>query len=335
MIIISQLFLSLAKHQEKFHIKFMGNKYNTTPYLMELSQLKSDKMITFSDMVSVAPFTRVAVPSLLSVSLSKDYTSKIGSTPSIYKILKETAIDTTFISAELTKGFHDVLATSIIADNKNIINISERYDEALVEKFNQSLLQKDQQLITFHLRGSHNKYKSRYPKSRQCFTPNIPEANYLNSIRYTDYVLSKIMNIVNKSSKQIILIYLPDHGEYVNDNGDGIYGHGFKDLTYNEISIPLIFLFNDKFISEHKKIISTLKRHKNKAISQDNISHTILGLMGVQSPTFYNITYDLSSEKLKEHKRFIIDRNLNIESIESIDFIKANYPDIDITNVCD
>ncbi|WP_420885688.1 sulfatase-like hydrolase/transferase [Candidatus Reidiella endopervernicosa] len=50
------------------------------------------------------------------------------------------------------------------------------------------------------------------------------------------------------SDKPYVVIYLSDHGEYVNDEGDQIYGHGFKAISRGEIDIPLVFLFNDEYL---------------------------------------------------------------------------------------
>jgi heptose-I-phosphate ethanolaminephosphotransferase len=235
----------IGETSRRSSLNIYGSKYNTTPYMTNLATNYPENITFFPDMVSIAPFTRVAVPSLLSFSNASHY-NKVSVTPSIFKILKPTDIETTFVTIRNKNSFHESLLNEIIKDNRNITNLDKKYDGDLLPDLYKYIDNNSdkKKLITFHLTGSHYIYKKRYPIEFNCFEPDIFEANYLSSLRYTDFVLSKIIKYIEKNSKPYVLIYISDHGEYANDNGDEIYGHGFKKLTKNEIEIPLVFVYN-------------------------------------------------------------------------------------------
>ena len=106
---------------------------------------------------------------------------------------------------------------------------SHEYDMELLEDY---LTMSDTtatypQLVIFHFIGVHADFNYRYPKSQTSFTPdhyNRPDlsdeekmtlADYDNAILYNDKVVDAI--IKNFSSKNAIVIYVPDHGELVYD----------------------------------------------------------------------------------------------------------------------
>ncbi len=326
------IILVIGEADRKSSWGIYGNPYNTTPYLSNLVKNKSNRIVFFSDMLTAAAFTRVAVPSLLSVSNAINY-DKIPVTPSVYKILKKTSINTVFITRRNINSFQNNLVTIIMRDNKVFEAVNDKYDGDLLPLVYKQLNKNEKNLITVHLSGSHYKYDTRYPKEHTCFEPKKPESNYLSSVRYTNFVLSKIIEKMKTLNRPYVLIYLPDHGEYVNDNGDHLYGHGFKALTRNEIEIPLVFIFNDKFIKEKMDLIKQVDQYKHKKISLDNISHSLLGILGVEDLSYDN-TYDLSSKKFIEHPRIIIDRNLNIHDANKINFISSSNNEKGIKDIC-
>ena len=297
-------------------------KYDSTPFLNSLSSNFPEKIIYFKDMISVAPFTRVAVPSLLSMSTANDI-GELYNFPSIYKMANAVNINTVFISKIKKRDFNDTLVNAFSSENKKIISIDKKYDGDLIEPLFLSMDNTlDSMLVTLHLSGSHYEYKDRYPPQMKCFEPDTPEANYLDSIRYTDYVLSRIEKHLNTLDKPFVIIYTSDHGEYVNEEGDNIYGHGFKDISINEIDVPLIFIFNNAFLNKYDHKATILKENSHKPASLDNISHTVVGLLGIKDSIYYDKRLDLSSDSLNNGSRFIIDRNMNIQTFEEFKFKK-------------
>jgi heptose-I-phosphate ethanolaminephosphotransferase len=114
------------------------------------------------------------------------------------------------------------------------------------------------------------------------------------------------------------VLYASDHGENLNDYGDGNFGHGTRGFTRFEFEIPFIIFFNDPFIRTFPEQVKLLRQKKDVPVNQDSISHTLLGLAGIRDKNYYRPDHDLSSDKFKTHKRLIIDENMNIYEYDAL-----------------
>ena len=305
-----------------------NSKLETSDELIKYLASRPNSTLIFSDALSVAPFTRVAVPSMLSVSSAQNY-GEIGSSPSLYKIVNRSKEGRThFIGKRNPKLFHEQLISSFIDENSLIYNVKSNFDNALFDQAT-TIQNTDfsSSLMTIHLSGSHYKYKERYPKTEDCISPSIPEAAYLNSIRYTDKLLTDFYINLDRLKKPIVTIYISDHGEYVNDNLDSIFGHGYSQVTKNEIEIPMLFTFNKTALNSilYRNMFIELSKNTSKKVSLDNISHTVLGLMGVSSNSYYKSHFDLSSPNFLETDRHLINRDMNIKKVKELSFSTVNH----------
>ncbi len=317
------LILIIGEASRKYSYSLYGYKKETNPRL----QKDRKNMILFTQAYTVAPYTRVSVPSLLSTSSIKEF-SQIYNYPTLVRIFNALNIQTTVLSNQTINLDSDVFISAIFkeADRKFFLQKLNNgyfdkilYDEQLLPELRKSMIVDidKNRFIIMHLIGSHYKYENRYPKERTFFLSDTIKDHYDNSVRYTDFVLSKIKKMIQKSDQPYAVLYLSDHGEYLNEFNDGIYGHGVKEISYFELEIPFIFFYNDKFKLFHKKEIENLMKHKNKKISLDNVSHTILGLSGIY-PKSYDNRLDLSSDRFQEQPRSIIMHNMEVKSIDQI-----------------
>ena len=161
-------------------------------------------------------------------------------------------------------------------------------------------------LIVLHQMGNHGPaYYKRYPKSFEIFTPTCKtnELNecskeeignaYDNAILYTDYFLSKVISLLKQNSNRFetAMLYIGDHGESLGENRIYLHGLPYWMAPESQKHIPAIFWFGDGF-----KIDRNLLRNKTaKGYSQDNLFHTVLGLMEVNT-TVYNKNMDIINE---------------------------------------
>jgi glucan phosphoethanolaminetransferase (alkaline phosphatase superfamily) len=181
------------------------------------------------------------------------------------------------------------------------------YDEELIP-FLTKALQNNNQFITLHTYGSHFKFYQRYPKEFALFKPECKNKgknknilnecskkslinSYDNSIIYTDNFLSKIIKIIKDSNT--ILFFVADHGVALGEKGS-LY-NGSSDLLKTKIhQVPIMIYMTDSVLknSFYKKKFLAAKKKQNKIMSHDNIFHSLLGCIGINSD--------------------IIDQNLNI-----------------------
>jgi len=151
-------------------------------------------------------------------------------------------------------------------------------------------------LIVLHQRGNHGPaYFRRYPQEFEEFTPvcktnQLEECQpeeivnaYDNAILYTDYFLTKTINLLkqNNDAFQTTLIYMSDHGESLGEKG--LYLHGLPYFMAPEAQkhVGALMWFGKSSINTKK-----LKQVANNPFSHDNLFHTLLGLMQIETSVY-------------------------------------------------
>lgn len=157
-------------------------------------------------------------------------------------------------------------------------------------------------VIVLHMMGSHGPlYYKRYPASFEAFSPSC-ESNqfsrcsaqqvlnaYDNTIRYTDHVLEKLVSIlrtVDRSGTATAMFFVSDHGESLGENG--LYLHGLPYAIAPEVQkkVPMLLWLSPKLQASSRIEIDCLARKKSQPLSHDNVFHSMLGLMDVQSDVY-------------------------------------------------
>lgn len=73
---------------------------------------------------------------------------------------------------------------------------------------------------------------------------------YDNSIRYTDYFLHHLIQILDSTNHTTALYYSPDHGEDLLDDDRKRFLHASPHPTYYQLHIPLFLWFSDQYRQE-------------------------------------------------------------------------------------
>ena len=327
----STVILVIGESARRDKLGIYGSSLDTTPFLDRFAREQPDQLLLFTNAVSASACTRVSVPSLLSVCAARDY-GVIAEHPSILKIMKSAGLETVLISNQFKRGFDSDFISAFMNDATRKTYLmdtasSNVFDEALVPPLIEELKRSScgSKLIIVHLAGSHYSYKERYPASQAFFKPASLENQYFNTIRYTDSIIGKINEAVMKADRPIIMLYASDHGEYLNDYGDGYYDHGNRNyLTKFEIIIPFLFTYNGSFLKERSSEIASMRKRTELKVSHDNISHTLLGLMGIFDAE-YQPQFDLSSEDFVAASRFVVESSNKVTPLEKVHFDQTKY----------
>ena len=311
--------LVIGETARKQSMSIYGYSKETTPELENAINSNPKKSAIFNA-TSSGISTLISVPLMISTANVENY-NELNTTPTLIHVFNSLKYSTTLISNQETTGRNNDTITLMMRQIKNHFYISgnavkRKYDIELIKPL-EKIINKpvDKKFIIVHLMGSHYKYEQRYPQEFAIFD-NDRIGTYDDSIRYTDFVLGKIINVIEKSNKPIAMIYTSDHGENLNDNGDGNYLHAVKEMTKYEIEVPFFIIFNDKFYHLKTKKVERLISRRGYSVSHDNISHTLLGLAGVYDSNVYRSDYDLSSEEFKLYDRKAINRRLEIVDVD-------------------
>lgn len=270
---------------------FSLNGYDraTTPNLEAMSNV-----ISFKKAYSSATLTEKALPLLLSraTPLNMDIAFREKTLPELFQEsgfwvswIGNQSFNNPYIVRLAEKSDYSYLST-VDFDS------SDRYDGLLLPIFD-DVLNKDNNktFVVIHTLGSHFRYNYRYPENFGKFSPGIPDNfsygdigmdkkeqfinSYDNTILYTDYVISEIIRSVKKQNCVSAVVYISDHGENLYDGDSDKFLHGSEIASREELHVPLIIWFSDKYIEGNKKIYSNILKNCGSVVSTDNIFYTV------------------------------------------------------------
>ena len=104
-----------------------------------------------------------------------------------------------------------------------------------------------------------------------------------------------------------MVIYVSDHGENLNDSGDGNLSHGAKGITIFEIDIPMVLYFNEAFSQTMPSVTERLRRTSTIIGHHDMIAQTFLGVVGLKDKAIYQSEMDLCSPQFTGGPLFFAD----------------------------
>lgn len=164
-------------------------------------------------------------------------------------------------------------------------------------------------LIVLHMMGSHGPtYFKRYPDKFKHFLPACDTANlqncsqeqivntYNNTILYTDYVISSVINILNRQPQlQSGMLYASDHGESLGENNLYLHGLPYAIAPDEQKKIPMIMWLSPDLQKALRLNRSCLnEKAATQSFSHDNYFHTVLRMLFIDT-TAYDRQLDIFS----------------------------------------
>ena len=295
-----KIILIIGESARAMNFGINGYKKETTPQIKKIKNL-----ISFKDVSPCANLTSQAVSCMLSEKTEKDFFATQNNSESIIKLFENLSFKTAWFSTQKAVGDNNSLlfigtqAQKYIFKNTIAKNIGGKpiYDEYLLNYLSTEITDKKDQFIILHTEGSHFLFDERYPENFKIFTPTCAYKNpdkcdrqsilnsYDNSILYTDYFISKVINELK--NKNAILFYISDHGQFLGE--DGIYYHGnfgsHKSLVHK---VPMLLWMSDSVLQNryYKNKFSKALAKKNKKLSHDNLFDSLLDCSGIDSKFF-------------------------------------------------
>ncbi|EKE82072.1 phosphoethanolamine transferase [Idiomarina xiamenensis] len=258
----------------------------------------------FSQVSACGTATAVSVPCMFSRLKHDDYNARVAqSQENVLDIIHRAGVEVLWLDNNSScKGVCERVAQMTIdTDAKQALCDGEFcFDEVLLKPLSEQLSRADAnqpQLIVLHLIGSHGPtYYRRYPQAQQQFMPDCPRSDiqncsaqqllnsYDNTLVYTDYVLSKIIELLQQSERQQVnLLYLSDHGESLGENGLYLHGFPYQLAPSQQTHVPLIYWSKQLTNSAYSECID---KQLARPLSHDNLYDTLLGMTGVKSRTY-------------------------------------------------
>jgi lipid A ethanolaminephosphotransferase len=275
-----------------------GYERNTNPNLTQ------ESVISFTNMRACGTNTALSLPCMFSMLSRDDYTHGKGKNMSnVLDIIKHAGVEVIWRENNTgAKGIADRIDyIDFSSPNVNTVCDIECRDEGMLNGLEALIeAQPDKDiLIVLHTMGSHGPaYYKRYPQAFEMFTPTCQtnqlnecsdvEINnaYDNSIIYTDYFLSKVITLLKNNSNKhpSAMLYVSDHGESLGENGIYLHGLPYTIAPSEQIQVPAILWLSEAISKAYD--LRSIKEKSSALLSHDNLSHTLLGLMGVETEVY-------------------------------------------------
>ncbi|PYC18821.1 phosphoethanolamine transferase [Pseudomonas jessenii] len=296
---LTVLVVGESARAENFGI--LGYDRDTTPQLD-----KEAGLIAFTDVHSCGTETAVSVPCMFSNMGRKDYdASKAKNEEGLLDVLKRAGIDVIWRDNQSgCKGTCDRVTLQDVSNLKDpaLCANSECRDEILLQGLQSFIdhLDKDTVLV-LHQMGSHGpEYFKRYPKEYEHFTP-VCESNalnncsresivngYDNTLVYTDHVLSSLIDVLRSNQDKVdtAMLYLSDHGESLGEYNLFLHGTPYMLAPEQQKHVAMLAWFSDSYQKAYSVDTHCLQMSRDKPLSQDNLFHSMLGLLEVKSKVY-------------------------------------------------
>jgi len=302
---LTVLVVGESARAENFGI--LGYNRDTTPQLD-----KEAGLIAFTDVHSCGTETAVSVPCMFSNMGRKNYdASKAKNEEGLLDVLKRAGLEVIWRDNQSgCKGTCDRVTLQDVSNLKDpsLCANSECRDEILLQGLQHFIdtLDKDTVLV-LHQMGSHGpEYFKRYPKEYEHFTP-VCESNalnncsresivngYDNTLVYTDHVLSMLIDLLraNQDKVDTAMLYLSDHGESLGEYNLFLHGTPYMLAPEQQKHVAMLAWFSDSYQKSFAVDTHCLQMSRDKPLSQDNLFHSMLGLLEVNSKV-YNQELDM------------------------------------------
>jgi heptose-I-phosphate ethanolaminephosphotransferase len=313
------LIVSTSKDKPKTVILVIGESetrtemsvYNNLKQIENTPWLSSNKnnsnVIIFSNIYACATQT---VPVLEKALTEANFYNhiKFNEAVSIIDIAKKSGYKTYWFSNQGTIGAADSSVT-LIAETANVSKWTkqeiskQQYDEALLKYFDDVDASKDN-FIVFHIMGSHDDYHNRYPKQFQKWSDKgemDSQADYDNTVLYTDYILSTIYEYAKTNLNLDVMIYFSDHGV------DPTRRRQPDETGFKSVRIPFFIYLSDSYKERHDEVYDTLRTNENIYATNDLAYNLMCELLGAES-NHCDTTYSIASKEFKLQREDLLTR---------------------------
>lgn len=293
------LVLAVGETARSANFSLNGYSRNTNP------ELEKRNVISFSNVSSCGTATAVSLPCMfLDVGRDKYKDGLAKSRKGLLDVLQRAGISIMWADNNSgCKGVCDRVPNHKATQHADaqLCSSDECKDGVLLSEMEDFIKrQEGDAVLVLHYKGSHGPaYYKRYPPQFKKFGP-VCETNeldkckqqevinaYDNSILYTDYVTAGLIDILAANNKfDTALMYVSDHGESLGEAGLYLHGLPYAMAPDEQTKVPLVLWMSDSLAKSERLNLGCLKAQTSSPLSHDNLFHTVLGMMNVQTSSY-------------------------------------------------
>ena len=265
-----------------------GYGRETNPLLSQ-----EEGLVVFRDVLTQSNTTHKSVPLILS-SVATDEHDELYRRKGLPALFNEAGFDTWFISNQSRQG---AMIDHLAHDAKHLIYIrSPRHDTQLLDEMRKAIEKSTSRKLFFilHCYGSHFSYHQRYPREFAYFQPDNDVAiakqhrpmlvnAYDNSVRYTDYVLSKIIDYLGSlENTSSALLYCADHGEDLIDDHRERFLHASPTTTAYQLYVASLAWFSESYRERFPEKIAAAEANTTAPATTHALFHTMADMASIR-----------------------------------------------------
>ena len=265
-----------------------GYGRETNPLLSQ-----EEGLVVFRDVLTQSNTTHKSVPLILS-SVATDEHGELYRRKGLPALFNEAGFDTWFISNQSRQG---AMIDHLAHDAKHLIYIrSPRHDTQLLDEMRKAIEKSTSRKLFFilHCYGSHFSYHQRYPREFAYFQPDNDVAiakqhrpmlvnAYDNSVRYTDYVLSKIIDYLGSlENTSSALLYCADHGEDLIDDHRERFLHASPTTTAYQLYVASLAWFSESYRERFPEKVAAAEANATAPATTHALFHTIADMASIR-----------------------------------------------------
>jgi lipid A ethanolaminephosphotransferase len=277
-----------------------GYARNTNPLLSKLD------VINFSHATSCGTSTEVSLPCMFSSFGRANYDEeKILSHESVLHVLARAGFKVLWRDNQSgCKGVCEGLAVDQLdkAGIEALCAEGQCFDEVLLSGMEGIARDATGNLfVVMHQLGSHGPaYFKRYPAAFKQFSPACENEDlrnctvaeivnaYDNSLLYTDFFLSKVIDFLTRSETKFdtAMLYVSDHGESLGDKGLYLHGMPYSIAPDVQKQVPFLVWLSPGFRRSFGIDEACLRSRASEEVSHDNLFYSILGALDIQTTAY-------------------------------------------------
>ena len=276
------------------------------PTTTELAKLDA---INFANTSSCGTNTEVSVPCMFAHIGRRDYDeARIRSSESLLHVLQHAGVRSVWIDNQSgCKGVCanlEFIRAGLPAESPDAARLcpdGQCFDEVMLGGIKPLLAaEAGDLLIVLHQMGNHGPaYFKRYPAAFEQFKPACQNAElgkcsqqeiinaYDNALSYTDHVLAQAIGLLkSQTSHDAAMIYVSDHGESLGENNLYLHGVPYSIAPRTQTHVPMVMWLSPGFTAASGIKPDCLRERARLASSHDNLFHTALGLLDIQTSVY-------------------------------------------------
>jgi len=296
------LVLVVGETARAANFSLLGYPRETNP------ELAKTDAIAFSHVTSCGTSTEVSVPCMFSPYGREHYDERrIHNSEGLLDVLVHAGYTVKWLDNQsgckgVCKGAGVQYEKLEPATAPDLCDSTECHDEILVRRLDAELAQVDRNTVfVLHMMGNHGPaYFKRYPAEFRRFLPDCATAElrkcsreevvnaYDNAILYTDHVLARVIGTLSRDPRHLesSMIYVSDHGESLGEHGLYLHGIPYAIAPDLQTHVPMVVWVSRQVAGSGDVDTRCLRQKTGEALSHDNLFHSVLGLLDVQTAAY-------------------------------------------------